>query len=144
MKMKTKISQKRYVWEQKDKKGHLATFPTLGSRRRRRCLLLLLLLLRKSLLQILFSGCGRRSWHLKRWRCVHTTRSTPTTPTRRPLIISRMRIIIDRFERIEVWASAQMRQARPRRRRGWRLATTSFFFFRTSYDVYFALNHSPV
>jgi hypothetical protein len=53
-----------------------------------------------------------------------------------------MRIIIDRFECIDLWASAQLRQARPRRRR--RLATTSFFFFRTPYDVYFALNHSPV
>jgi hypothetical protein len=150
-----KQNSARGMFENKIKKktpgpnGHLATFPTLGprrwSRRRRR---LLLLLLRKSLLQILFGGGGRRSRHLKRWRCVYTTCSTRTTTTTRPtgtgrpLIISRMRIIIDRFERIDVWGSAQMRQARPHRR-FW-LATTSFFFFRTPYHVYFALNHGPV
>jgi hypothetical protein len=111
---------------------------------------MLLLLLRKGLLQVFFSGCGRRSRHLKRWRCVHATRSTRTTTTRptstgRPLIIGRMRIIVDWFKRIDIWASAERRHARPcrRRRRLWE-ATTGFFFFRTPYDVYISLNHSPV
>jgi hypothetical protein len=97
-------------------------------------LLLLLLLLCEGLLQIFFSCCGRRTRHLERWRCVHASSS------RRPFIIGRLRIIVNRFKRIGIRAT----HARRRRRGRGRQATTSFVFLRTPYDVYFALDYRPV